>query len=61
MGGGASLGAIIHHTDAERECAYDQQSHFSYLDVALDAAAVNKWTVVDMNKDWKVIFPFEKR
>ena len=29
------------------------------LDVALDAAAVNQWTVVDMKTDWKVIFPFE--
>ena len=49
------------HTDAEREYAYDRQSHFGRLDVALDAAAVNKWMVVDMKKDWKVIFPFEKR
>ena len=29
------------------------------LDVALDAAAVNKWTVVDMKNDWKRIFAFE--
>ncbi len=61
MGGGISLGMIIHHTDAEREYAYDRKSHFGHLDVALDAAAVNKWTVVDMKTDWKIIFPFEKR
>ena len=55
------LGMIVHHTDAEREYAYDRQSHFGRLDVALDMAALNKWTVIDMEKDWKVIFPFEKR
>jgi hypothetical protein len=27
--------------------------------VALDAAAVNRWTVVDMKKDWKRIFTFD--
>jgi phosphoserine phosphatase len=61
MGGGVRLGMLIHHTDAEREYAYDRQSHFGHLDIALNAAAVNKWTVVDMKKDWKVVFSFEKR
>jgi hypothetical protein len=61
LSGGVRLGVIVHHTDAEREYAYDRQSHFGRLDVALDAAAVNKWTVVDMKTDWKVVFPFEKR
>jgi len=57
--GGARFGLIVHHTDAEREYAYDRQSHFGKLDVALDAAAVNRWTVVDMKNDWKRIFDFE--
>jgi hypothetical protein len=57
---GARLGGIVHHTDAEREYAYDRQSHIGKLDKALDAAALNKWTVVDMKQDWKVIFPPEK-
>jgi hypothetical protein len=61
MSGGVRFGLIVHHTDAEREYAYDRNSHFGRLDVALDAAVMNKWTVVDMKKDWKVIFPFEKR
>jgi hypothetical protein len=61
IGSGVRFGAIVHHTDAEREYAYDRQSHFGRLDVALDAAAVNRWTVIDMKKDWKVIFPFEAR
>jgi hypothetical protein len=59
MSGGARLGLIVHHTDAEREYAYDRESHFGKLDKALDAAADNKWTVVDMKKDWKGIFSFE--
>ena len=48
---------IVHHTDAEREYAYDRKSEFGHLDLALDAAAINKWTVVDMKNDWKAIFP----
>jgi phosphoserine phosphatase len=51
------LGLIVHHTDAEREYAYDRQSTVGRLDVALDAAAINNWTVVDMKSDWKEIFP----
>ena len=57
MSGGVRLGLIVHHTDAEREYAYDRDTSFGRLDKALDAAAVNKWTVVDMKNDWKVIFP----
>ena len=53
------LGLIVHHTDAEREYAYDRKSPFGHLDEALDAATLNKWTVVDMKSDWKRIFPFE--
>jgi phosphoserine phosphatase len=61
MMGGARFGLIVHHTDAEREYAYDRNVTMGRLDKAWDAAAVNKWTVVDMKRDWKVIFPFEKR
>ena len=46
MSGGVRLGLIVHHTDAEREYAYDRDTAFGTLDKALDAAAVNKWTVV---------------
>jgi phosphoserine phosphatase len=56
--GGRRLGMIIHHTDAEREYAYDRDTEFGRLDKALDAAAVYQWTVVDMKADWKTIFPF---
>ncbi len=60
MTGGVRLGLIVHHTDAEREYAYDRNTPFGRLDKALDAAALNKWAVVDMKRDWKVIFPFDK-
>jgi hypothetical protein len=59
-GGRRRFGLIVHHTDAEREYAYDRHTEFGKLDLALDAAAVNNWTVADMKKDWKVIFPFER-
>jgi phosphoserine phosphatase len=51
------LGVVVHHTDAEREYAYDRQSHVGKLDKALEAAASHRWTVVDMKRDWKTIFP----
>ena len=57
LGGGRRLGVIVHHTDAEREYAYDRQSHIGRLDKALEAAAVNRWTVVDMKADWNQMFP----
>jgi hypothetical protein len=56
-GGGPRLMLIVHHTDAEREYAYDRQSSFGKLDKALDEANAKGWTVVDMKNDWKVIFP----
>ena len=55
---GPRLGLIVHHTDAVREYAYDRDTHFGKLDKALDAAPINKWTVVSMKTDWKRIFPF---
>ena len=58
MSGGVRFGLIVHHTDAEREYAYDRTSSIGRLDKALDAAALNGWTVVDMKSDWKKVFPF---
>ncbi|WP_431323161.1 HAD family hydrolase [Rhizobium sp. YTU87027] len=55
-GAPARLGVLIHHTDEEREYAYDRKSEFGHLDKALDAAAITGWTVVDMKADWKKIF-----
>jgi phosphoglycolate phosphatase-like HAD superfamily hydrolase len=60
LNSGPRFGMIIHHTDAEREWAYDRDSHIGKLDKALDEAPKRGWTVVDMKDDWKVIYPFEK-
>ena len=56
-GDGARFGLLVHHTDAEREWAYDRKSPIGHLDKALDAAAAEGWTVVDMKKDWKAVYP----
>jgi len=59
-GGGPRFMAIVHHTDGEREWAYDRTSHIGKLDKAWDEAVAKGWTVVDMKKDWKRIYPYEK-
>jgi hypothetical protein len=59
-GEGRRLGLFVHHTDADREYAYDRKSHVGTLDKALDQADANGWIIVDMKKDWKRIFSFEK-
>ena len=59
-GSGARFVALVHHTDAAREWAYDRHSHVGRLDKALDEAARKRWTLVDMTRDWRVVFPFER-
>jgi phosphoglycolate phosphatase-like HAD superfamily hydrolase len=56
-GEGRRLGLFVHHTDADREYAYDRKSHVGTLDKALDRAAAEGWIIVDMKKDWNAIFP----
>ena len=48
----------VHHTDSEREWAYDRDSHIGQLDKGMDEAQSNGWTVVDMKNEWNPIFPF---
>ncbi|MGB5296389.1 MAG: HAD family hydrolase [Thermoanaerobaculia bacterium] len=55
-GDGARLGVLIHHTDAEREWAYDRDSHVGSLSRGLDEAEDRGWVVVDMKDDWKTIY-----
>lgn len=50
------FGLIVHHTDAEREWAYDHESHIGRLAKGLDDAAQYGWVVADMKRDWKEIF-----
>ena len=56
-GTGARFAGLVHHTDAEREYAYDRKSAVGKLDKALDEATAKGWTVVDMKRDWKAVFP----
>jgi phosphoserine phosphatase len=58
-GAGPRLGVIIHHTDSIREAAYDRESHVGRLDQALEEAPKNNWVIVDMQRDWRVIHPWE--
>jgi hypothetical protein len=55
-GPGPRLMALVHHTDPEREYAYDRASHVGKLDLALDQAQKRGWAVVDMRQDWKRVF-----
>lgn len=59
-GPGVRFCLYVHHTDAEREWAYDRQSSIGRLDKGLDEAKAKGWTVVNMKDDWKQVFPFEK-
>jgi hypothetical protein len=58
-GDGKRLMVLVRHTDGEREWAYDRESHVGKLDKALDDARQQGWTVVDMRKEWKVMYPFQ--
>jgi phosphoglycolate phosphatase-like HAD superfamily hydrolase len=56
-GSGPRFMGLVHHTDAEREWAYDRHSPVGQLDKALDEALAKGWTIVSMKDDWKTIFP----
>jgi phosphoglycolate phosphatase-like HAD superfamily hydrolase len=56
-GPGPRFCLIVHHTDAQREWAYDRTSHVGRLDKALDEARARGWTVVSMKDDWKRVYP----
>jgi len=59
-GRGPGFALYVHHTDEKREWAYDRKSSIGKLDKGLDEAKAKGWAIVDMKKDWKAIFPFEK-
>ena len=58
-GDGKRFCLYVHHTDAEREWAYDRDSHIGILDKGLNQAQTDGWTVVDIKNAWNVIFSFE--
>jgi phosphoserine phosphatase len=58
-GDGPRFGMLVHHTDAEREWAYDREGHIGVLDRGLDEAGDRGWLVVDMAEDWARVYPTE--
>jgi len=59
-GTGARFCLYVHHTDPDREWAYDRASSVGRLDKGLEAAKTRGWTVVDMKSDWRRVFAFDK-
>jgi hypothetical protein len=59
-GQGPRFALYVHHTDGEREWAYDRNASMGRLDKGLDEAQAQGWTLVDMKQDWKVVYPHEK-
>lgn len=55
-GDGPRFALYVHHTDGEREWAYDREASMGRLDKGLDQAQAQGWTLVDMKQDWKVIY-----
>lgn len=58
-GNGARLGAFVHHDDAEREVAYDRDSHIGRLDRGLDEAPKRDWSLISMKNEWKCVFRYQ--
>ena len=56
-GDGARFALLVRHTDAEREWAYDRDSHIGRLDRGLDEGPGRGWLIVDMARDWGRIWP----
>jgi hypothetical protein len=57
---GKRLMLYVHHTDEEREWAYDRESNIGRLNKGLDEGIGNGWTVVDMKNDWRIIYPYDQ-
>jgi hypothetical protein len=55
-GKGPRFGLLVHHTDDEREYAYDRDSHVGRLDRGLDEAEERGWMIVDMARDWGAVY-----
>lgn len=58
-GDGRRLMLLVRHTDAAREWAYGRDSKVGRLDKAFEEAKRRGWTVVDMRRDWRMIYPFQ--
>ena len=56
-GASPRFGLIVHHTDAEREWAYDRDSNVGRLNRGLDEGPERGWLIVDMKTDWARMYP----
>ena len=53
-----NLQLVVHHTDGDREYAYDRDPILgSGTDQVLAAADAGQWTVIDMAADWATVHP----
>ena len=59
-GSGVRFVGLLHHTDAEREWAYDRDLKVGSLDKVLELARAKDWTIVDMAADWNTVFRFQR-
>lgn len=60
-GDGRRLGMLVHHTDADREFAYDRDGIVGKLDTGITDAEQGGWHLIDMKQDWKHVFAFETK
>ena len=56
-GPGPRFGMLLHHTDGEREFAYDREGHIGVLNKGLDESGERGWVIIDMASDWKQVWP----
>jgi hypothetical protein len=56
-GEGKRFMLYLHHTDEEREWAYDRDSHIGRLARGLDEGPQRGWKIISMKNDWERIFP----
>ncbi|MEM6942007.1 MAG: HAD family hydrolase [Pseudomonadota bacterium] len=56
-GEGPRFGLLVHHTDADREFAYDREGHIGVLNRGLDEGPERGWVIVDMADDWLKVWP----
>jgi phosphoglycolate phosphatase-like HAD superfamily hydrolase len=66
-GSGARLAMLVLHDDATREYAYGPATGLpdtkvgAFTQELYDLAGKQGWIVISMKKDWKVVFPFDKK
>ncbi|MFM9105411.1 MAG: HAD family hydrolase [Chloroflexota bacterium] len=51
-----ALTLLVHHTDGDREFAYDRDYAWSPFAAALDNAGTDGFTLIDMKSDWRAIW-----